>query len=581
MPLAVTGKINRDMAQINESEMPQNITAHELSGNILLALMNGLKISGDKRYLDTVRACFNDAQKQYKVLAALRNELTADIFDGISRHITDYESKFSKIVELDGQMSAAFKELTALKDEYISALEKLRSRLGNSGSAALAAERATLISETIRIIETASDKLNNQDVIKANVAAVLNNQKKINAFAGQYDMQSEIDRAGKLIQDFIHGFDRYHGLEVQYNSDFQTMQNDAEIIRRLALRMSSETEGRAGAFLTAVRGNVNGIVVLALISLAVLLVLALILIRWYTGMTVKPIEKIESLISKLSNGDLTHTIEVESNDEIGRMSQNLNETIEKLKEVINTIITGSETIYAGSGEMSGVSLIMNDGANKQSASTEEISSAIEEMTATISQNNNNANATEKIAETALRNIRLTDEASHKSMLAMKDIAQKISIIDEIAFQTNILALNAAVEAARAGEQGKGFAVVASEVRKLAERSSKAASEIDSVSHSAVAITENAATLLKNIIPDIEKTAALVREIASSCNQQTSGIEQINMSMQQLSDVTQQYAASAEEMASTSRNLAEQGTMLKESVAYFKTDIWQSNYKSLT
>jgi methyl-accepting chemotaxis protein len=161
------------------------------------------------------------------------------------------------------------------------------------------------------------------------------------------------------------------------------------------------------------------------------------------------------------------------------------------------------------------------------------------------------------------------------MEAMKDIAQKISIIDEIAFQTNILALNAAVEAARAGEQGKGFAVVAAEVRKLAERSSKAAAEIDTVSHSAVAVSENAAELLKNIVPDIEKTTELVREIAVSCNQQTSGIDQINKSMQQLSEVTQQYAASAEEMASTSENLAAQGTALKESVAYFKTGIRQS------
>ena len=180
---------------------------------------------------------------------------------------------------------------------------------------------------------------------------------------------------------------------------------------------------------------------------------------------------------------------------------------------------------------------------------------MEQMNAQISQNSENAQETERIATKALESILKSNEASQKNMNAMKTIAQKISIIDEIAFQTNILALNAAVEAARAGEQGKGFAVVAAEVRKLAERSSKAAAEIDTVSHSAVAVSENAAELLKNIVPDIEKTTELVREIAVSCNQQTSGIDQINKSMQQLSEVTQQYAASAEEMASTSENLA--------------------------
>ena len=214
---------------------------------------------------------------------------------------------------------------------------------------------------------------------------------------------------------------------------------------------------------------------------------------------------------------------------------------------------------------------MNDGASAQSSSTEEISTAIEQMSARIAQNTANAQQTEQIADKALLNIRKTNEASQKSMEAMKNIAQKISIIDEIAFQTNLLALNAAVEAARAGEQGKGFAVVASEVRKLAERSAKAASEIDQVSHNAVAVSENASALLRNIIPDIERTSTLVREVAAASNQQSAGIDQINSSMQSLNNVTQSNAASAEEMASTSASLAVQSEELKQAVSFFKID----------
>ncbi len=575
LPLFVTSRMAGDMAQINDSEMPQNVMAHELACNILLAQMNGLRITSDKRYIDTVRACFNEAQKQYKVLAMLKNNLTEDIFNRIAHHMDDYEPQLNKIVDLGNKMTALYAELETNKQSYIAALISLLQRLGRSNTATQASERARVISESIRIIDNAKGKINDQAVVKAALATVVGNQKKIAAFAGDYGLQSEIVKAGDYIQNYIQGSTQYYGMLTQYNTAYQTMQNDANSIRQLALRMSSETEGRAGALLTNVRTTVSNIFVVAISSLVILLILAVILIRWFTGMTIKPIEKIEGHISKISNGDLTNYVDVESNDEIGRMAQNLNTMTSKLKDIITGIITGAETIYGGSNEMSGVSQMMNDGASKQSAATEEVSTAIEEMAATISQNNDNATATEKIAENALQNIRLTDDASHKSMEAMKDIAQKISIIDEIAFQTNILALNAAVEAARAGEQGKGFAVVAAEVRKLAERSSKAAAEIDTVSHSAVAVSENAAELLKNIVPDIEKTTELVREIAVSCNQQTSGIDQINKSMQQLSEVTQQYAASAEEMASTSENLAAQGTALKESVAYFKTGIRQS------
>ena len=576
LPLFATSKTGKNIAELKSVEMPQTVYSHQFSEKILLSLMYGVKVSSDKAYVDSVRISFQEAKALYAELLKLKNESNSETIDLLTKALADYETKYGKIIELSNQMTGIYNQLEEYKHTYCETMEKLRSRLGRSSTAAQATERSILISENIRAVENAKGTMRNQEAVKSVIAKVLANQRKISGFAGQYDMAAEVEKAGQLVQDFIAGSTNYYGILAQYNTIFQSIQNDANAIKDLGLRLADESTDRSVAILDSAHGGMSKIAVVAITTLIILIVLSVLLIRWYIGMTIKPISKVDEMINHLSNGDLTHHIDINSKDEIGNMAENLNRMTDKVKKVINTIIIGSQEVYNGSNEMASISHHMSDGASQQSSSTEEVSAAIEQMSATISQNNDNAQATEKIAQNALKNIRLTDEASHQSMEAMKDIAHKISIIDEIAFQTNILALNAAVEAARAGEQGKGFAVVAAEVRKLAERSSKAAAEIDSVSHSAVATSENAAQLLQNIIPDIEKTSELVREIAVSCNEQTSGIEQINQSMQILNDVTQEYAASAEEMASTSQNLATQGITLKESVEYFKTGIRQTD-----
>ena len=576
LPLFATSKTGKNIAELKSVEMPQTVYSHQFSEKILLSLMYGVKVSSDNAYVDSVRISFQEAKALYAELLKLKNESNSETIDLLTKALADYETKYGKIIELSNQMTGIYSQLEEYKHTYCETMEKLRSRLGRSSTAAQATERSILISENIRAVENAKGTMRNQEAVKSVIAKVLANQKKISGFAGQYDMAAEVEKAGQLVQDFIAGSTNYYGILAQYNTIFQSIQNDANAIKDLGLRLADESTDRSVAILDSAHGGMSKIAIVALTTLIILIVLSVLLIRWYIGMTIKPITKVDEMINHLSNGDLTHHIDINSKDEIGNMAENLNRMTDKVKKVINTIIIGSQEVYNGSNEMASISHHMSDGASQQSSSTEEVSAAIEQMSATISQNNDNAQATEKIAQNALKNIRLTDEASHQSMEAMKDIAHKISIIDEIAFQTNILALNAAVEAARAGEQGKGFAVVAAEVRKLAERSSKAAAEIDSVSHSAVATSENAAQLLQNIIPDIEKTSELVREIAVSCNEQTSGIEQINQSMQMLNDVTQEYAASAEEMASTSQNLATQGITLKESVEYFKTGIRQTD-----
>lgn len=211
---------------------------------------------------------------------------------------------------------------------------------------------------------------------------------------------------------------------------------------------------------------------------------------------------------------------------------------------------------------------VSQGASEQAASAEEVSSSMEQMGANIQQNTDNANITEKLAMKVTSDAKESGIAVKQSVEAMKEIAQKISIIEEISRQTNLLALNAAIEAARAGEHGKGFAVVASEVRKLAERSQNAAGEITGISTSSVEIAEKAGILLDTLVPNIERTSELIQEISSASTEQNTGIEQISLALTQLDQVTQQNASAAEEMAATAEILNSQSDEMKQLISFF-------------
>jgi methyl-accepting chemotaxis protein len=244
--------------------------------------------------------------------------------------------------------------------------------------------------------------------------------------------------------------------------------------------------------------------------------------------------------------------------------------IDKLTESMAHIQQGAEEVAAGSEQMSSTAEVLARGASDQASSVEESSSSMEEMTAGIAQNAENAKQTESIALRAAEDARQSGSAVNEAVKAMKEIAEKISIIQEIARQTDLLALNAAIEAARAGEHGKGFAVVASEVRKLAERSQEAATEITEISAKSTEVAEKAGNMLEALVPDIQKTADLVQEIAAASTEQSSGADQVNKALQQLDQVVQQNSAASEEMASTAEELSGQAQQLQAVVAYFKT-----------
>lgn len=346
---------------------------------------------------------------------------------------------------------------------------------------------------------------------------------------------------------------------------------------------------------------------ITIMSLTGLGLMCAVIFIWFSRVIVKPLRKNMAFAEKIGEGDLSGSLNVKSNDELGQLAASMNSMVEslqkvssitqeiaegdltvdiqqrsdnddvmmalqtmtqRLSDVVSNVKLAANNVASGSQAMSEGSTQMSSGAAEQSASAEEASSSIEEMTSNIRQNSDNAQQTEKIALKAAENAETGGKAVNETVEAMRQIVQKIEIIEEIARQTNLLALNAAIEAARAGEHGKGFAVVAAEVRKLAERSQVAAGEISELSASSVGIAEKAGNLLQEIVPDIQKTAELVQEISAASREQDAGSDQISNAIQQLDRVIQQNAASAEEMASTSEELHSQSEQLQEMIRFF-------------
>ncbi|MBO9545840.1 methyl-accepting chemotaxis protein [Caulobacter sp.] len=274
-----------------------------------------------------------------------------------------------------------------------------------------------------------------------------------------------------------------------------------------------------------------------------------------------------AVADKVADGDLTvETKPLSDKDTLGIALQRM---VERLRGVVSDAISASENVSAGSQELSAASEQVSQGATEQASSAEEASASMEEMAANIKQNADNAAQTEKIARQSAQDAEASGNAVNRAVDAMQTIAEKIAIVQEIARQTDLLALNAAVEAARAGEHGRGFAVVASEVRKLAERSQTAATEISAVSSDTVKAAQSAGEMLTTLVPNIRKTAELVSEISAACREQDIGASQINEAIQQLDKVTQQNASASEQMSATSEELAAQAEELQTSIAYFR------------
>ena len=325
-----------------------------------------------------------------------------------------------------------------------------------------------------------------------------------------------------------------------------------------------------------IAATTRSIILLLCVILLIGIAVAIVFAASLSGAIVRPLALVVSYMKNMADGDLAYEANaadmdrlVERGNELGTLASSIRELKGNLSNVVGSIQTSSAEVSNGAGQLSSTAQSLSQGAAEQAASIEELSSSVEELASIIRQNADHTREADTLARHVAANAEASGAAVTETVASMKEIATRISIIEEIARNTNLLALNAAIEAARAGEAGKGFAVVASEVRKLAERSARAAGEINQLSKRSVDVAGEAGTRLQELLPDIRKTAEIIQEIAAASGEQSSGAEQISKGVIQVDTVVQQNAASAEELASTAEELAGQSLRLTDTVGFFR------------
>ena len=540
----------------------------------------------DKKLVEDVEEKLNEASDNAKgVKKMLKSGQGKNLVNELISVISEYEGVFENFVESERQRSD---QLSLLEEEYakmrntILSLEKsqeadLKQLINNKNinrnvksrelNEFFLENRLLVLMKELRTNQLNYDHTEDKQYIENFNKNSSEAQKIVENLKGlitDNESQSKIEEISSELENFMMAFDQLANVH-------ENLTTERENLQAVSLKAINVAE-KANASITkrmhegVVKAD-RQIIIFIVIGIILALIIAYTITKEITNKLGGEPAEVAEIASRISQGDLT--LEIDNKKKRIGVMRDMQTMVAKLKEFISSVKNGSDNIATASQQVSSTSQQLSQGASEQASSTEEVSSSMEEMTSNIQQNTDNAEQTNKISTEASERLMEGNKATQTSVESMKEIAEKISIINDIAYQTNILALNAAVEAARAGEHGKGFAVVATEVRKLAERSSEAAKEIDEKSKSGVDISESAGQKLEEIVPEIEKTSNLVQEISAASKEMNSGAEQVNSAIQQLNQVTQQNAASSEELATSAEELSSQADQLNDVVSFFK------------
>lgn len=586
-------RIEGKSRQLSDQYIPLSEVANQINATAQKAMyaQRGYRYTLGENFLKEGQEHLNSLRGLLNTTRQLANRYQAlnqfvKIADETEAALNEYEGFFRETVEKNNLIVSNKKEIERLKDGYFSTLGRymdVQKRLfeQEAGSGGARSERFRKFSqgaEAQKLSITGFEKYYMSDV-KDNPALLLEASE---SFKGAYDifgklrMENHPPEQSGWLGELADNANRFSTLTFDNSSSAQRVKQLGGLRREssdkllenfysVAVDGMESTRAIANESIGAMQAARSAVIAGLVISIIVAIIFAVFI----TQGIVNSLKKGVDFAKEVAKGNLHAQIDIEQKDEIGNLADALRQMLEKLRSVISAVQDGTAAIATASEQISSNASTIAQGANEQASSVEEVSASMEEMVSSIETNTDSARQTEKISLNAAKGLKEGAEVTAEAVQLIRRIAEKITIINEIANKTNILALNAAVEAARAGEHGKGFAVVAAEVRKLAEGSKAAAQEIEGLSAQGVSVSDRAGQKLRELVPEVERTAALVQEIAAASVEQNSGSQQVNNAVMQLNNITQSNAASAEEMASSSEVLSEQAEMLKDTISYFK------------